>query len=499
VIDLHSVRYRYPGEARDWDLRGIDLTIRPGEYVFVCGASGSGKSTLAYLLNGLVPHFFGGVLEGEVEVCGIRTRAADLPELFPHVGLVLQNADAHLFNGNVESEIAFGLESLGLPPGEISRRIEHVTETLRLEHLLPRSPMTLSNGEKRLVGIASVLGMDPPIVVLDEPFAHLDWDGAAAIREALWRVHQSGKTVLVVEHRGDGFLQDATRGVVLDRGGVAFDGPSRDLPAAMAQWRLTPRYPARPRREAKDAGTAIAVHDLSFRRDGRWLLNGVSFQVGRGETVAIVGKNGAGKTTLIQNLNGLLRPTRGDVTVLGKSTRGTDPSRLAPVLGLSFQNPNDQFFKFRVRDELLVGPMALGRDGRDDLASLCDLFRLDALLDRSPFRLSEGEKKRVALASILAAGPRILVLDEPTTGQDGQTRQALAELLKGLEDQGLTILIVSHDLEFARAVADRWILLEQGAVMADGPPEDILGRYSLARTGVSRGEPEAEMSMAVNR
>ncbi len=496
MIRLRGVRYAYPVSGGAWALNGIDLSIREGEYVYVCGASGSGKSTLAYLLNGLIPHFFGGTLEGSVTVQGMDIRTTPVSDLFPHVGLVHQNADAHLFNADVESEIAFGLESLGLPASEIFARIRQASAALHVEHLLRRSPMALSAGEKRLVAVASVLCLDPSIVVLDEPYAHLDWEGAKMIRQALVRVHRSGKTVLVVEHRADGFLRDATRCLVLDQGRVAFDGPSKHAHAPMAAHWLIPGYTQRRRKGHRDGNPVLAVRDLSFRMGGRWLLKKVSFQVGEGESVAIVGKNGAGKTTLIKQLNGLLRPTQGEVMVMGRPVRGRDPSELASSIGLSFQNANDQFFKFRVRDELLVGLRAHPRVGEEEIQRLCDLFGLHGLLDRSPFRLSEGEKKRVALASVLAGGARILVLDEPTVGQDGRTREALAGLLGTLEERGYTILIVTHDLEFAQAAAGRWIVLDQGEVLGEGAPESLLGKGPLANVGVRDGKGDEELSIA---
>ncbi|UCH92692.1 MAG: ABC transporter ATP-binding protein, partial [Candidatus Aminicenantes bacterium] len=184
MIRLSDVHYRYP--ASGWVLKGIDLSIDTGEYVFVCGASGSGKSTLGYLFNGLIPHFFGGTLEGSVEVAGADTKGQSVSALFSQVGLVLQNADAQLFNSTVEDEIAFGLESLGLPSSQIEENIRDISKTLQIEDLLNRSPMALSGGEKRLVTIACVLCLNPALLVLDEPYAHLDWEGVRRVREALW-------------------------------------------------------------------------------------------------------------------------------------------------------------------------------------------------------------------------------------------------------------------------------------------------------------------------
>lgn len=472
MIQLRDVYYRYPGS--EWVLKGIDLSINEREYVFVCGTSGSGKSTLGYLLNGLIPHFFGGTLNGSVSVAGANTTERNVSELFPKVGLVLQNADAQLFNSTVENEIAFGLESLGLPADQIDKRIGEISETLHIENLLNRSPMALSGGEKRLVAIASMLCLNPPILVLDEPYAHLDCEGIRRVREALREIHRSGKTLMVIEQRIGDFIQDVTRCLIVNQGKLYFNGPPHEAHGAFFEEHLIPCYPKRRKREPLGKDPVLLVRDLSYKMDGRELLKDVSFELYKGETVAIVGRNGAGKTTLIKHLNGLLRPTRGDVIFMGNVVHGIAPLKMATCVGISFQNPNDQFFKNRVKDELLVGPRMIGRGQNGWIEEIYDLFDLRGLLNRSPYQLSEGEKKRVALASILSMQPQILIIDEPTVGQDGRFREVLAGLMAALEDRGFTTLIVTHDLDFAQATADRWIVLHEGRIVTDGSPQDHL-------------------------
>jgi energy-coupling factor transport system ATP-binding protein len=229
------------------------------------------------------------------------------------------------------------------------------------------------------------------------------------------------------------------------------------------------------------------MQKVQYSRDGRTILKDITLSICEGEAVALIGPNGAGKTTLLKHLNGLLRPEKGSVYLMGKPITGRDPSELASILQLSFQNPHDQFFRYRVRDELAVGARALGREDPIRMEELIDLFNLEDLLDRSPFRLSEGEKKRAALASVLGAKPKVLVLDEPTAGQDGRFRTGLADLLRRLQERGITILMATHDLAFAEAAADRWILLEEGEVTADGPPEDLRMKERLQAQGLIRG------------
>jgi len=470
MIDIQQLKYRYPsGEAV---LDGVDLAVSGGEYVLLCGANGSGKSTLAYTVNGLVPHHFGGAIEGSVRVVGLDVASTPPAELFDHAGLVLQNTDAQLFNATVEDELAFGPESLGRDPQEIMARIRDTAAELEISHLLPRAPSELSGGERRLVSIAAVLSGGPPLMVLDEPFANLDWVATGKLRRTLSRIHQRGTTLMIVEQILDGFSADVSRCVVMDQGRVAMDGPMEALRPALVESKLIPRY-SPPFRPAGVGQPLLTVEGLEAVMGGRKILHGASLEIRQGETVALVGSNGSGKTTFVKHLNGLLKPAAGKVLYRGKNVCESTPSQMATLVGLSFQNPNNQFFTTTVEEELLAGPRAVGTPRSERFDEMIDLFRLEGFMDRSPYRLSEGEKKRVAICSILAMEPEMLVLDEPTAGQDGRSREALALTLNKLTEEGLTTLVVTHDLEFAGAVAPRWVLLKDGQIKADGPAAEV--------------------------
>lgn len=487
MIRLRDVWYRYPNS--EWLLEGVDLSIDEGEYIYLCGANGSGKSTLGYLFNGLIPHFFGGTLKGSVLVRDFDTLGRPVSEIMSHVGVVFQNADAQLFSNTVEEEIVFGLENLGLPPHEIDVRIKEILEIIHIEDLLDRAPMSLSGGEKRLAAIASVLSLNPPLLLLDEPYANLDWEGIYQVRKLLKEIHLKGKTVVVIEQRADEYMKDATRCLVMNHGRILFEGSSDGARELLVREKLIPCYPPRKRPKTLRGDPFLEVRDVSYRVAQRKILRGISFALKRGEAVAVVGKNGSGKTTLIKHFNGLLRPTEGEVRFEGEEIHGKAPSEMAVELGLSFQNPNDQFFKNNVRDELLAGPKALGREENARVEEACNIFELYGLLERSPFRLSEGEKKRVAVSSVLVMGPKILVLDEPTIGQDGRFRETLARVLADLENRGFTIIIVTHDLDFAHATTDRWIVMLEGRVIADGSPHNLLNDVRLKCMGALCGEP----------
>ena len=471
-VRLEQVAYRYPGG--DWVLKDLGLEVDSGDYAVVFGANGSGKSSFACLLNGLIPHFFGGSLQGNVQVGGLNTAGRTTADLFPRVGLVFQNPDAQLFCSTVEDELSFGLESLGLPAQQIAERIRSTADALGIGHLLGRSPETLSGGEQRLAAIASVLVMDPPLLVLDEPFANLDWTFAAKVRSLLSDLHRRGKTVIVIEHRmAGGFLQDATRVSVFEQGRCACSGPAAAAEGILAEHRLIPVYPGRSVSTARQDGPPLlAVEHLGYAIEETKILEDVSLELRPGEVVALVGKNGTGKSTLVRHLVGLLKPSAGEVRLHGRSIRDQAPSALAGRIGVCFQNPNDQFFKTTVREEIEVGLRRRSKTAATDEFS--QHFKVGDLLDRSPYRLSEGEKKQAAIAAVLAMGPEVLVLDEPTVSQDAAGKEALAAWIGELAGQGIAVLVATHDLDFATACADRWILLDAGRVRGDGAAADIL-------------------------
>lgn len=483
MIDLSHIRYRYEEGPGEWVLNGVDLSISEGEYVLLCGGSGSGKTTFGYLLNGLIPHFFEGTFEGTVTVQGRDTRDLTVSDMITSVGLVFQNAEAQLFNSTVENEIAFGLESLGLPAVEVAEAIERTASILHIQHLLDRSPAMLSGGEKRLAAIASVLGLNPPVLVLDEPLAHLDWESARKVRDVLVELHGRGTTVIVIEQRVDTIFRDVTRCAVMDRGKIVFDGAPGDALPALLDQRLIPRYPLEPEQKNGEKPVLLRTKSLAREIEGRPVLNDISLQVNEGEIVAIVGKNGAGKTTLIKHFNGLLHSPQGEVSFMGKGIREIPPPEMAALVGISFQNPNDQFFKNTVKEELMVGLRLAGEESGEWMEELCTLFHLHELLEKSPYRLSEGQKKRVAVSSILAMRPKLLVLDEPTVGQDGRFLEILAGLLFSLRKKGVTIIMVTHDMEFALATAERWIVIHEGRVVGEGAPGLLVKDESLIELG----------------
>lgn len=521
VIAVRGLTYRYRREAPPV-LRNIDLAIARDDYLLITGRSGSGKSTLCRTFNGLIPHFYGGVLSGDVFVDGAAVRQTSVADLFNRVAMAFQNPDAQLFCRTVEQEIVFGLESLGLHRRAIEDRLNAALEQVGIGDLRPRDPQRLSGGEKHLVLIAALLALRPRVIVLDEPFANLDPANVSRMRGLLRGLHAGGCGVVLCEHRLSRAAPDATRVVVLHQGRIAADGaPQAVLAAARAEWGLESPLATRigaalalepppgtiedlrgldPRPEllarlAPPAAAAppvdrhqtpsVEVARLSCRLDDRTVLADIGFTLHPGECIAVVGANGAGKTTLLRHLIGLQRPDEGRIRIMGRDSADTPVSRLARHVGLAFQNPDNQFFRFTVAEEVRVGPQALGVLDADWIDELLQMFQLQAFRSKAPYRLSGGEKKRVAFASALAARPAVLALDEPTAGQDFQFRRDLRAFLRRMQSRGQAIVIVTHDLTFAERAAGRWLLMAAGRLLADDTPEGIMADGDLmARAGL---------------
>ena len=460
VIELEGVSFRYRVGSDRWILNRLGLTVEAGEYVLLCGASGSGKSTLACLLNGLIPHLIEGELRGSIQVAGTSPSACQVADFLDRLGLVLQHADAQLFNSRVDAEIAYGLESLGRAPEEIDERLHAIARRFAIEHLLERSPDTLSGGEKRLLALAAVLVTGPPIVVLDEPFAHLDQVHAARLCQVLQQLHLSGTTLVVIEQRVEAVLPDVDRCIVLEGGRAVYAGPPREAGEMLRRRHLIPNYPVRRVLPAPAGEPVLEARGLTCRLGGQVVFRDLSFGLDAGRISALVGPVGSGKTTLIRALLGLTPLAAGEILLAGRRVNGQAPEQLAAAIGVAFQDPNDQFFTSRVEDELAAGSRALGRLDPLWMEQLCRRLDLDRLATQSPYRLSEGQKKRLSLAIALAARPRLLILDEPTVGQDGRCLEQLAGLILELADRGLAVLVATHDRNFARAVADKTISLD---------------------------------------
>lgn len=521
VIKVDQLCYSYRKTSRARILDGLDLAIAPGDYLLISGSSGCGKSTLCRTFNGLIPHFYDGIMSGTVYVAGTPTTATTIGDLFSRVAMVFQNPEAQLFSTTVEGEIAFGLESLGLARREIRTRIAAITEGVGLTDLIHRNPRNLSGGEQYLVSTAACLAIQPRLIILDEPYANLDPVHVLRLRDILKSINRRGTAVVICEHRLGPTIPDVNRMVVVHQGRIVLDGPpERILSTAVEQYGLavpfvvkaglkTGQVPlpltqkelaasispadltAVPRPVLvppikKNTPIVLRVEALSSIPNNNLTLKNIHFSLAESECLALVGANGAGKTTLARHLIGLLHPDTGRIDIMGKPADQMKTSELARYAGLAFQNPHNQFFKQTVREEIEVGPRMLNCLDTVWIDSLVTLFRLEKLLDRPPYRLSAGEKKRVAFAAALAVNPPILILDEPTAGQDGHFRKALGRCLENLRKRGHSVIMITHDLAFAEQYAHRWLLMAEGEIIARGMPADVMSNQkAMTRAGLA--------------
>lgn len=442
--------WRHTGRLA-WAVRGLDLRIEAGERVLLLGASGSGKSTLLRGIAGLLA-----TDEGESE--GLLEAPAR-----GRAGLVLQDPDSQVILSRVGDDVAFGCENLGVPRDEIWPRVRWALDAVGLEVPLDRATADLSGGQRQRLAIAGALAMQPEVLLLDEPTANLDPTGVAEVRDAVDAVLRlTGATLVVVEHRVATWLPLVDRVIVIGPDGVIADGsPAAVLDergaelAARGIWvpHLPPAVPARRNRPGADI---LTTDGLVVGRDAP--VQRVDVALREGELLAMVGPNGVGKSTLGLTLGGLLPPIAGRVTALGRP----DPHRwrsrdLLGRIGSVFQDPEHQFLTATVRDEVAVGPKAVGR--AVDLDALLERLDLAKLARANPYTLSGGEQRRLSVATVLATPPRILVLDEPTFGQDSVTWAELVAIIAELVDDGIGVVASTHDPLFVETVADRTLEL----------------------------------------
>jgi energy-coupling factor transport system ATP-binding protein len=457
-------------------LRGVDLRIEAGERVLLLGPSGSGKSTL---LAGLAGLLVGGESEGDLLLDGKDSRSAR-----ERTAVVFQDPGSQLVMSRSGDDVAFGLENRCVALGAIWPRVNAALASVGFAYDRDHAVDALSGGEQQRLVLAGVLALDPGLLLLDEPTANLDPAGAALVGEALRAVSaRRPMTTLLVEHRLDETLPLVDRAIVLEAGGgVVADGNPADIfkqrgdeLAAAGVWvpnRPLARPPGRPRPGSE---AIVTAKGLGYRYPGSatCAVAEVDLELRSSEALAITGPNGSGKSTIALLLGGLLRPTAGTVVATGRlrPSRG-DPSigrwparRLAASIGSVFQDPEHQFLTGRVVDELALGPIRTGRSPVAALHAAEELMarlHLSHLADANPFTLSGGEKRRLSVATALASQPAVLILDEPTFGQDRRTAFELLELLAGLRDEGAAVCFVTHDAAFVAAVADRTMHLEHG-------------------------------------
>ncbi len=501
AVENLSCRYL---TRRDAALQDISFSVQQGQIALISGTSGCGKTTLLRCINGLIPRSYKAELSGRILLHGKDHSTDTLSTISQTVGTVLQDPERQIVGAYVNHEVAFGLENLGLPRDEIIRRVDETLEYLGIADLKHRETYTLSGGEKQKVALAGVLAMRPDILALDEPLANLDPASAQGALALIRRLADEGKTILLIEHRVEDVLAvKPDLAIHMENGKISYLGSVEGLlqsvdyhavklPASVVIARSAGRpmvavpavLPARP-----DAPELINFENVSFSYGtGDPVLRDISLTVRQGDVIALLGPNGAGKTTLVKHAIGLLRPVSGRVLLRGQDTREMTVAQMAQTIGYVFQSPRHMLFAPTVREELAFGPHNLGyspEDIREATRQALAVVNLGDEIDRPPLALSFGQQKRVSIAAILAMHSAILVMDEPTAGQDYANYMNFMDSVVGLgaaDDRAYhfsAIIFITHEVDLAVCYANRVLLMSDGRIVGDGPPQQVLADFGL--------------------
>lgn len=538
LVRLSGITYRHYGKNAP-ALTDVNVNIRRGSFTLLVGPSGSGKSTLCMLLNGIIPQILGGKLDGKVIVDGQDVSESKVQNLAHSVGILFQDPEWMFATLQVEDEVAFGPENLRQPPAEIAAQVTKSLDYVGMGGLRKNLVWALSGGQIQKLGLATVLAMTPQLLVLDEPTANLDPATTHAVHELILRLRDEGKTIVLVTKDLDEFMAQADDMILLSEGRVRAQGAPREvismhgktmldlgvwLPEptevglrlkqqgllknkpvpitvaeaveALKDIRFKERLPLK--NEFAVGETLVHAQNIQFgyTRKTKTLRN-VSFDIHQGEIAAIVGQNGAGKSTLSKMLVGLLRPSAGELTLFGRKARQWNVQDLANDVALVFQNPEHQFLCDTVHEELEYSLLAQGIDDPIEVEKRVKamLERLDITdtTDNHPFSLSAGAKRRLGVATMLVGGrARLLIVDEPTYGQDRRLTERLMQLINNLRREGITIIMITHDMRLVDAYVDRAIVMANGEKIFDGTPGDlfhspqIVERASLRTTALRR-------------
>jgi energy-coupling factor transporter ATP-binding protein EcfA2 len=529
MIEFDHLTYTYPADRMPYGegpvLRDVSLRIGKGDFVLVVGHSGVGKSTLLRCINGLVPHFYGGTIGGQIRVNGLDPVALEPRRMSEIVGFVFQDPEAQAVVGVVEDELAFALENQGVSLTTMRERVEEVLDQLNIAHLRQRKLSTLSGGERQRVAIAAVLTLQPKVLVLDEPTSQLDPQAAEEVLDTLVKLnHDLGLTIVLSEHRLERVAQYADQILYLpDRGAPPTIGDPGDV---LAQIPLTPpivelgkrlgwsplpltveeaklqidrfklnvanRESQHATRNTMEASREMVldIRGLCFAYNGTPALRGIDLTVRRGEFVAVMGRNGAGKSTLLKQCIGLLKPDQGHVRVRGLDTRDIPVEELARQVGYVPQDPNALLFADTVADELAFTRRAQGLPPDAD-RPLLQTLGLSGMSGRYPRDLSAGERQRVALAAVLVGDPDLVLLDEPTRGLDYRQKAALVSFLLAHKGRGKTVLVVTHDVELVAQCAERVVLMADGEIVVDGPAREVMSDSQVFASQINKlfGDP----------
>ncbi|MEM1547103.1 MAG: ABC transporter ATP-binding protein [Candidatus Methanomethylicia archaeon] len=531
IIEVKNLSFQYIN-SNHLVLNNINLKIYEGETILILGPSGCGKSTLALCLNGIIPHAIKGYMKGEVFIDGINTKDCPLHELTQKVGIVFQDPETQFCTLYVEDEVAFGPENLCLPKEEIEKRITQSLKRVELLKYRKTRLDKLSGGEKQRLALAAILAMNPKIIIFDEPTSNLDPLGTNTVFSIIKEMSKDPtKTVLLIEHKIDDIIDIIDRIFIMNTNGNIIDsGPPREIiekvsekyrelgiwipqvselaiilrryydilrnepipltveeainfleKIKIAEKLISSRHLIKKIEESHEV--VLSIKDLEFKYpDGTVALKKVNLEVLKGDFLALIGGNGSGKTTLALCMIGALPIPRGKVYINGKDITSMTRYEIAKEVGYVFQYPEHQFIEAKVIDEVafsLKVRKAPTKEIEKKVANILKLFSLDKYASSNPFILSQGEKRRLSVATMLIVEPNILILDEPTFGQDEQNSRYIMELLKNLNEKGKTIIMITHDMNLVAKYAKKVAVMSNGEIIFNGTIEELFERDDI--------------------
>lgn len=525
IVDFNSYNFKYKSQ-KDFSLFDINLSIKKGEKIVIVGPSGSGKSTLAKSLNGQIPNSFDGDILGQISIDGKDLKSSSIFDLSLSVGTVLQDTDGQFVGLTVAEDIAFSLENDCINKEEMEKIVHKWAKELNISKLLERKPKDLSGGQKQAVSIAGVLVSDVPILLLDEPLANLDpKSGRATMKLVRDLAERLGYTVVVIEHRlEEALLLNPDRIIAVSDGRIVFDGcvedilksdkldqigirkplyidalsyagldlkkyaqisKVEDLDLSKEDLEILTTWASKVKKEkiAKSREKIIEIRNLDFAYTNENILENINLTINKGEIISIVGPNGAGKSTLAKLMCGFIRPNRGEILIDGKDSKNLSIKEIADKIAFVLQNPNSMISKTMIYDEVAFGLRIRGLEEEEIQKRVEEVLKICGLY---PFRnwpisaLSYGQKRRVTIASILILNPDLIILDEPTAGQDFSHYTAMMEFIRRLNrDLSLTILMISHDMHLIQEYTDRALVVCDKKILADLSPAELFSREKL--------------------
>ena len=519
MISFKNFSFKY-NNVVDKTLKNIDLTINKGEKVLIVGPSGSGKSTLSHCINGLIPFSYNGEIEGELIIDNIKPYKESLSDVSKKVGTILQDQDSQFIGLSVGEDVAFNFENNAMPLNEMKVKVIDALELVNMVDFINHSPYELSGGQKQRVSLAGVLGSDAEVLLFDEPLANLDPASGKEIMQLINDIHEkTNKTIIIVEHRIEDVLeQPFDKVIVINKGKVqGFGTPDEILKSDLLKNNglREPLYLEAMKLSGCDISKSenlkdlsnideknkevlknwfnnessnkdsiikeekiLEVKNLAFSHDGiKNTINDVSFHLNKGEILAVLGNNGAGKSTLCRLITGILKPQKGSIFLNNQCIDSWSIKQKGSSIGYVMQNPNQMISQHMIKDEIALGLKCRNYSKEEIDKKVEEVLKICGLY---PYRnwpvsaLSYGQKKRVTIASILAINPQVIILDEPTAGQDYKHYTEFMEFIKELSAQGISIILITHDMQLTLEYCHRAVVLSGGEKIADDKPSNIL-------------------------